>query len=179
MPVVEVEHHADRVRAKRFWFCNPYIWLDNPFSIVSGREMFGWPKTEGWPTFPTKNDPTCKLDVFGMDFGVESHPGRHPLLEVDQVPAKSKDDAAWTDLRGMASWLVDEIGEKHGGGLVMPGLEADLEAAVAAAEMALPVIFLKQFRSITSDHALPSSRSPRPRRRSRRSGADRCCASTS
>ncbi|MFA9563127.1 MAG: FAD-dependent oxidoreductase [Acidimicrobiales bacterium] len=150
VPVVEVEQHGDRLRAHRFWFCNPYIWLDNPFSIVSGREMFGWPKTEGWPTFPTKKDPMCSLDVFGMNFGVESHPGRHPLMEVDQVPAQPGEDAAWTDLRGMAGWLVDEIGKKHGGGLVMPGLEADLETAVSAAEMALPIIFLKQFRSITT-----------------------------
>lgn len=150
VPVVEVEHHGAGVRATRFWFCTPYLWLDNPFSIVSGREMFGWPTTEGRPTFPTKSDPTCRLDVFGMNFGVASHPVRHPLLEVDQVRARSKRRSTWTDLRGMAAWLVDELGEQHGDGLVASGLEVDVEAAVAAAQTALPVIFLKQFRSITS-----------------------------
>jgi hypothetical protein len=155
VPVVEVEPHDGGVRATRFSLCTPYVWMDNPFLIAGSREMFGWPTSEGRPTFPTKGDPTCALDGFGMDFGVPSRPGRYRLLEVDQVRARSrkaaaKKGAAWTDLRAMAGWLVQEIGEQHDGGLLAPGLEVDLDAAVAAAETALSLISLKQFRSITS-----------------------------
>jgi hypothetical protein len=32
-------------------FFLPWMWLDNPVSVASGREVYGYPKTWGWATF--------------------------------------------------------------------------------------------------------------------------------
>ena len=37
---------------ERFAMFVPYLWLSNPMSLATGRELFGYPKSGGMPEFP-------------------------------------------------------------------------------------------------------------------------------
>jgi hypothetical protein len=85
------------------------IYLDNPISLPSGREMYGFPKAWGWPVM---GDDACSLDVYGMDYGVRAAPARHPLLEVQRGEAhgRQKKQGTWSHLRELAGDLGDLVG---------------------------------------------------------------------
>jgi hypothetical protein len=67
----------------------PYMWLDNPLSVASGREQYGYPKAWGWATFPgegprglAEGEPsrTFTLDVYGLPtHDPDTKAGRHRL----------------------------------------------------------------------------------------------------
>jgi hypothetical protein len=90
IPTASVRRHGGHLVAERFAMFVPYIWLDNPMSLATGREVFGFPKTWGWPAFPEPDVPLhVKLDAFGLDYGKSERAARHPLLELvqgDPVP---------------------------------------------------------------------------------------------
>src|SRR3954454_21889636 len=85
IPVARVERHGDDLVAQDFGMFCAAMMLDNPISLLSGREDYGYPKTMGWSAMPA--DPAdaaapFTLDVFGMDFGGDQHPERRRLMEL-------------------------------------------------------------------------------------------------
>jgi uncharacterized protein with NAD-binding domain and iron-sulfur cluster len=63
------------------WF-QPYIFVDNPISLIGGREIFGYNKTWGWPTLPSGDVISFTLDVFGSNFNSDELVGKRRLLEL-------------------------------------------------------------------------------------------------
>jgi hypothetical protein len=81
------------------------IYLSNPISLPSGREMYGFPKAWGWPVM---GDDGCSLDVFGLNYGKSEAPERHALLSVTRGDAHSRHKrGAWSHLRDIARELGD------------------------------------------------------------------------
>ena len=81
----------------------PFMWLDNPISIASGREVYGFPKTLGWATFPGEtprgqadSSGGTVSDCFQLDtFALRRHrpteqPARTPLLRVRRLPEERR-----------------------------------------------------------------------------------------
>ena len=76
----------------------PYIWVDDPIAFASGREVYGYPKTQGWmrrlgdprpdkrrPGEAEVPDPPEEpvLDVYGVtEYGAGSDLGRQRLITV-------------------------------------------------------------------------------------------------
>jgi hypothetical protein len=59
----------------------PVMWVDNPVSLVGGREIYGIAKQ--WGGIDISQDfRTCSLEVFGGTFGATARTGSHPLLTV-------------------------------------------------------------------------------------------------
>ena len=84
------------------------IYLDNPISLPSGREMYGFPKAWGWPVM---GEDACSLDVYGLDFGTGDAPARRPLLSVERGEAHGRGGGRlWSHLRELAGDLGDAIG---------------------------------------------------------------------
>src|SRR5689334_10532698 len=84
------------------------IYLDNPISLASGREMYGFPKAWGWPVM---GDDACSLDVYGLDYRKGEAPARHPLLSVERGEAHGgKGGGTWSHLRELAGDLADAVG---------------------------------------------------------------------
>ncbi len=79
----------------------PYVWVDNPIALVSGREVYGFAKNQGWPsdtnssTAPTPGlpDPPAELhlDVFGGDYSSRSQLDRVRLLTVERAASRGKE----------------------------------------------------------------------------------------
>ncbi len=133
-----------------------YVILNNSPALVSGREVYGWPKEWGWfqpDNYDGDEDPqTFSLDVFGWKtFGSNSRGERQPLFQIDQQESQEQGET----LHSVADML------KVLGDIVLPYLRSDAEFRPSGrgvlsfinyllhAELEVPAVFLKQFRDST------------------------------
>lgn len=137
------------------WYV-PYIWVDNPFAVSTGRETVGYPKAIGWMQPPTRpHDPgpfwldACVLPTYSPTTELT----RKRILSISRDPASGHvplpewvDDAkdAFKDI----ARLFFKLGDIH----------CDLDFFLNTFENLLgghmPLVFLKQFRdSATSTRA--------------------------
>lgn len=149
IPVVRVADQAGTIVASKFYMAMPYLVLDNPVAIASGREIFGYMKQSGRIACPGDpgNPANLAVDLFATRaFGQDSEEQYQRLL--DLIPTGRShplDDAArgfesgakalWSQLTGDAqSWHPSlKLGE-------------DLLGDVLARR--IPQLFLKQFRDV-------------------------------
>ncbi|MGH7780164.1 MAG: acetoacetate decarboxylase family protein [Candidatus Binataceae bacterium] len=131
--------------AKQFpslaWFV-PYMWVDNPLSLCGGREIFGWAKNWGSMTLADespKRDFT--LHAYGGNYNPGSASGYFPLIAVTPLsvstskPANSRVDA-------VLEWLLKEA---------QKGIEEEFQTLFKwFAKSTAPIVFLKQFRSVSN-----------------------------
>jgi hypothetical protein len=121
----------------------PYMWVDNPMSLVAGRETFGYPKTFGWPTLPAEGGaPRWALDVYGGDFVPGAPRARRRLLQVTPAGAEApsgprKPPSVWHEVHE----VVDHLARRAATELHLAGLEALLSEF---ADASLPQVFLKE-----------------------------------
>jgi hypothetical protein len=134
---------------ERFAMFVPYLWLSNPMSLATGRELFGYPKSAGEPEFPhAGDDPQAwKLSVFGLDYGAGNIADwGHPLLEVVQS------DSPPRDVEDEIGSLIELARDAAGRLFDEPHLIGDFEIAESLLEDIardrMPNVFLKQFRSV-------------------------------
>jgi uncharacterized protein with NAD-binding domain and iron-sulfur cluster len=138
----------------------PFMWLDNPLSVASGREMYGYLKGWGWPRFAGDGTDGSRpgsgmadrfaLDAYGIErYGQDHQPERRSLLEIDRstartAPGRAEEGTRMRDLGELASLSAETLGstaETDRLGDLREAIESLLRAEV-------PQIFLKQSRSI-------------------------------
>jgi len=136
-------------RQERFAMFVPYLWLSNPMSLATGRELFGYPKSGGMPEFPDdgQRPQTWKLSVFGLDYS----PGSvadwgHPLLEV--VQNESPEDGAEAELDSLVDVARDAAGRLLDDSDVIGDFEIAESLLSDVITNRLPNVFLKQMRSV-------------------------------
>jgi hypothetical protein len=136
----------------RFALFIPAMWVDNPVSLLGGRDIYGIAKQWGVPSID-EDRPGCSLDVFGGDFGPDAVSGVHRLLDV--TPRDG-----WHPGQAVRE-AVDEVGQVAGDGLrrLLHG-EVELpdgallsEAAEALARRTLHQVAVRQFRTAAGDGA--------------------------
>ena len=125
------------------WFL-PYLFVDNPYAIASGREVYGFPKTWGQFEKPASiQNPEFAVDVWGFtDFDPQAEGKIQRLFEVhktdDSTQAVPPD--TWTSWDAARSTLIRllfkdwEPQASDDGGVQWSALEK------------MPLVFLKQFR---------------------------------
>jgi hypothetical protein len=121
--------------------------LDNPISLLSGREDYGYPKTMGWSTLPGDDDPGAPLtlDVFGMNFGAGEAPERRRLMELaPSGPELSEAELALGDVLNLGQWLKDVLFDQPHVDL---GLHFAYEFGKALHDHKVNQVFLKQIRA--------------------------------
>jgi hypothetical protein len=136
-------------RQERFAMFVPYLWLSNPMSLATGRELFGYPKSGGMPEFPDdgQSPQTWKLSVFGLDYS----PGSvadwgHPLLEV--VQNESPEDGVEAELDSLVDVARDAAGRLLDDSDVIGDFEIAESLLSDVVTNRLPNVFLKQMRSV-------------------------------
>jgi Acetoacetate decarboxylase (ADC) len=147
IPVAQVKRKGDELQAERFAMFVSYIWLDNPMSLATGREVFGYPKSWGWPSFPQGDEvDRLALDVFGLNYGPGEKAARHPLIEIvrgDPLP-----DAKPEDLDSLHAAARHAHKALHGDDHIDIGLKFVAGLFKDLIEHRLGTVFLKQIRSI-------------------------------
>lgn len=145
IPVARVRDDGDRPVAEELVMFTPFMWVDNPISLASGREMYGFAKAFGWIQLPESDAAPLGLEVFGMDFGRDETPSRRPLLRL--VPGDHVDlaELAWTGLLDLARHLREPV-EVHA------GLRLAESIADEVRKGAVRQAFLHQVRSAEDGH---------------------------
>lgn len=151
IPALRLETDNKGEETLSFDFVMPYLVLDNPVAIASGREIFGYFKHKGWIALP--GDPgqpagTLAVDLFATKiFGPQSQQKRERLLTLTQVdatdfpllePIDSFGDAACA----LLAHLAPDIARLHPD----PALVARATSGLTVGQV--PQLFLKQFRDV-------------------------------
>ena len=126
------------LRDEELLLFTPYMWVDNPISLVSGREMYGFAKAFGWMELPEGDPAPLGLKVFGMDFGRDESPSRRPLLHLERGERVEPAELAWTGLLDLA---------RHLRGAVEAGLRLAESIVDDVRKNAVRQVFLHQVRS--------------------------------
>jgi hypothetical protein len=148
IPVARVRDDDGRAVAQDFGMFCAAMMLDNPISLLSGREDYGYPKTMGWSTMPADGDLAAPftLEVFGMDFGSGEQPERRPLMELTPVgDALSDAELAVGDILEVGEWIKEVLLDRDGG--VDLGLHFAVEFAKDLRAHRVDQVFLKQVRA--------------------------------
>jgi hypothetical protein len=128
----------------------PYIFVDNPMSLLGGREDFGYPKAMGQFEPPSALGAKVALSAFGGDFAPGNQAAWHPLLELQGPQTDAADASAEEDWKTGAE-LAQLIGDGSAGpdaaaselGLIRSLIEALVDHTAQQ-------VFLKQFRDVGS-----------------------------
>lgn len=125
------------------WFL-PYLFVDNPYAIAAGREVYGFPKT--WGQFEQAEriqNPEFAVDVWGFaEFDAQAEGKPQRLLETRRTDATHDTPPdTWTTWDAARSALIRLLFKDW-----QP--QADDEGHVSWSETLekMPLIFLKQFR---------------------------------
>jgi hypothetical protein len=127
---------------------NPYLFIDNPIAMLTGREVFGFHKQAGWIELPADGAPSpvfCAEAFAAATTGPDAEWKRLPLLTLEGSKALVDPSAALTDLDAVMSRLGKEL---PADALLYPGLPMIEEFFRALSEGRGPLAFLKQFRDI-------------------------------
>jgi hypothetical protein len=148
IPVARVEREDDGdLEARDFGMFCAAMMLDNPISLLSGREDYGYPKTMGWSTMPGDSAAPFTLDVFGMDFGTGRQPERRRLMELAPVGEElSEAELALGDILTVGEWIKNTLFDEPG---VEVGLKFAYEFGKALHDHKVNQVFLKQIRATT------------------------------
>jgi hypothetical protein len=128
----------------------PYIFVDNPMSLLGGREDFGYPKAMGQFEPANALGENVALSAFGGDFAPSNEAAWHPLLELAGPHGVSAPlpAASWKSGAELVELLADGSDAGADGaagelGLIKSLIEALLSKSVQQ-------LFLKQFRDAGS-----------------------------
>jgi len=133
---------------------SPYVFVDNPVALTTGREVYGFFKEFGWIGLSPPEDPIRQLTLDALAaqaFSPQTQIQRLRLLSV-QANAPRTTQEEWTSV-GAALRRIAEAMELREG-LAACGVDATEQALNELLLVPMPLVFLKQFRAITeSDEA--------------------------
>jgi hypothetical protein len=138
-----VERRGDAVRL-RVWM--PYLWVDTDIAMVTGREVWGFPKELGHYRPPAAGEPyVLRAPVFRR-FGPDVEAEEVDLLRVDA--ASHPTTSAWHDLEDAAHGLAELLGWSSTRAHLSWRDDARLllDLLEVAGHRRIPVVNLKQFR---------------------------------
>ena len=148
IPAVQVEDRGDgEMVATRFDMALPYLVLDNPVAIASGREIYGYRKQAGRLSLPGDpgNTGALTVDLFATKvFGTGSEEQFHRLLTLAPTGA-TRDYAGQSNFGAAARALWAHLEQR---GAWHPSLALDLQLLENLFAARVPQLFLKQFRDV-------------------------------
>lgn len=131
------------------WFI-PYIWVNNPYTMVNGRESFGFPKSFAWsriPLNPSDINEQMWADALVLPtYTPETEVSRQRILQLDLGPH----DPITEVVDGIEAFVkvLEEV-------IKNPITDAVIAAKMIAEAISgkMPVVYLKQFRDVTNPAA--------------------------
>lgn len=137
-------------QTKRVYWLLPYIWVDNPYAMAMGRELYGFPKGIGTITLPASPDTPDEFAINTLvlpTFSANTEGIVAKLVEVKETSDKVTHSVsgAVNDLES----LVKEIVLLMGDGLSLLGnAKLMLDSLDDLLHLRIPMVFLKQFRDV-------------------------------
>jgi hypothetical protein len=129
VPTIAQRYEGGRYIDEHMAIFMPYLWVDDPIAFASGREVYGFAKTQGW--MPRLGDPrgeahgrppdppeSLMLDVYGAtEYGPGSELQRQRLLTIRRRPARrggpaetgAEAGAEGDDLGSLVAHFISEL----------------------------------------------------------------------
>ena len=136
----------------RFAMFIPVMWVDNPVSILGGRDIYGIAKQWGIPTM-SDDGARCSLDVFGGDFGPDEISGVHRLLDVSPRDGRHPAEAVREVVDEVEKVVGDGLRSLLHGQVDVPDGSLLTEALATLAQHTLHQVAVRQFRTSAGDGA--------------------------
>lgn len=134
----------------RFSMFIPAMWVDNPVSILGGRDIYGIAKQWGVPTMSHDNA-GCTLDVFGGNFGPHEISGVHRLLDVSPRDDRHPGEAVREVIEEVGKVVGDGLRSLLHGQVDVPDGTLLTEGLEALAHHNLHQVAVRQFRTSAGD----------------------------
>jgi len=137
-------------QTKRLYWLFPYIWVDNPYAMAMGRELYGFPKGIGNITLPSRSDTP---DEFALNtlvlptFSANTEGIVAKLVEVKETSENVTHtiSGAYGDIESIVKEIVllmgDDLSFLGNAKLILDSLDDLLH-------LRIPMVFLKQFRDV-------------------------------
>ncbi|WP_309623725.1 NAD(P)-binding protein [Novosphingobium sp.] len=149
IPVVRVADQDGMKVASKFYMAMPYLVLDNPVAIASGREIFGYMKQAGRIACPGDpgNPSNLAVDLFATKtFGPDSEEQYQRLLDLTPTGGSHPLDEAVRGFEGGAKALWSRLtGDAQ---TWYPSLKLGEDLLGDVLGRRIPQLFLKQFRDV-------------------------------
>lgn len=148
VPLLVVRKEGPLHVAQRVVMSPAFIQVDNEWSLVAGREVYGFPKNLGPLTIPLKGeDPAlfCNSTLAIDTLGADALATVQEVMRIERTKKLSTGAEVWEDLE-QAIKAVSGFLHKKGGGLPVPGFNFILDLLKLAKHREVPAVFLKQFR---------------------------------
>ncbi|MGZ4185466.1 MAG: FAD-dependent oxidoreductase [Solirubrobacteraceae bacterium] len=128
VPTIAQRYEGGRYIDEHLAIFMPYLWVDDPIAFASGREVYGFAKTQGW--MPRLADPrgdaqgrppdppdSLMLDVYGVaEYGPGSELHRQRLLTIRRRPTRrgpgevvTEPSAEGDDLASLVVHFISEL----------------------------------------------------------------------
>ena len=138
-------------KTESFYWLLPYIWVDNPYAMAMGRELYGFPKGIGTITLPTSPDIPHEFAIDTLvlpNYSKDTEGKVERLVEVketsDKVTHKISGDK--NDMESLVTEIIGLMGDR----LSLPGnwkkSRDDFQDDLV--NLRIPMVFLKQFRDV-------------------------------
>ena len=134
----------------------PYIFVDNQYSAIGAREVYGFRKSLGEFRMPkdySNPDQFTTSTLAFKTFSPETKAESQQLIELQRVDQADQDGARhqWDDHREFFPHLIRTM-LGHEGQAVLHGVSGALNALEFEPKVSVPVTFVKQFRDIELNH---------------------------
>ncbi len=145
MPIVVGDDvHGEWKPKSLAWFL-PYVWVDVPTTVTTGREVYGYPKELGWMSEAPGG---FSLEAMVLPtYSAETKLVRRPVLTIEKTgEGPGHLEQAWEDLESALGDLFRMLYPR--GHAPISGLELAIDAAEMALKAEVPMVFLKEFRDV-------------------------------
>jgi len=152
VPVIADHHDGPIDLVDQFATFMPAIWVDNPVSLLGGRDIYGIAKQWGAHTIAA-DFRTCGLDVFGGTFGRTELTGMHRLLDITPLGGHHPVQVVSEAVDEVIAGFREGLRKLRHGEVELPGPALLFQAAHALKHRNLTQVAVRQFRTPFRDGA--------------------------
>jgi uncharacterized protein with NAD-binding domain and iron-sulfur cluster len=152
VPVVRIRETGGKQAAISLSWFVPYLWVDPVMSVTTGREVVGFSKADGEPTFPEPDGSgSCTLRALALARQGEQA-ARHLALEVNPLERGFDLGDTFESLLDTARAVRRALGELDGEPF-SPSIDLVMDVIGDLAARRLNGVFLKQFPEVEGTQA--------------------------
>ena len=152
MPVIARGNGGGSGSADRYAVFLPVMWVDNPVSLVGGREIYGIAKQWGLSTI-SPDHRRCALDVFGGAFGAGRKSDMHRLIDIVPSTGAHPGELVKVAADQVRQMVRDELRRLADGEVDLPDGALLHTMASALVDHQFDQVAVRQFRTQVHDGA--------------------------
>ena len=147
VPLLLVKEEFGIHVAQRLVMSPAFIQVDNEWSLVAGREVYGFPKNLGPLTIPLKGEDPALFSNSSLaidKLGADKKAHTQELMRIERTKKLSAGAEVWEDIEDAIKAVAGFLHKD--GGLPVPGFSLVADLLHLAKHREVPAVFLKQFR---------------------------------